>query len=190
MMTPTYQSSLLSIKLKLVLPLLMLLLPLALQPRSLPSSPTMCFSPPECFLTLVATGDVAPFFSRPCTWAAFKVNFALAHQELRNSKVTSNQAGYQAANNAAAYDTASYNIQQETALAILANLATATALDRSTVASLTATISNLSNKLKLANDKLVHVTAKLASLKLAMASPLTSFVPTSTPKPKPKPTVP
>jgi hypothetical protein len=51
------------------------------------------------------------------TWATFKVNFALAHQELRNSQVTSNQACYQAANNTA-YDTASCNIQQETALAI------------------------------------------------------------------------
>jgi len=69
-------------------------------------------------------------------WATFKVDFALAHQELRDSQVTSNQAGYQAANNAA-YDTASYDIQQETALAI-ANRATATASDRSTVASLTA----------------------------------------------------
>jgi hypothetical protein len=28
------------------------------------------------------------------TWATFKVDFALAHQELRNSQVTSNQAGY------------------------------------------------------------------------------------------------
>ena len=122
------------------------------------------------------------------TWATFKIDFALAHQELRDSQVTSNQAGYQAAHNAA-YDTASYDIQQETALAI-ANLATATASNRSTVASLTATISNLSTELTLANAKLVHITAELASLRLAMASPLTGIVPTSTPKPKPKSTVP
>ena len=89
------------------------------------------------------------------TWATFKVNFALAHQEICNSQVTLDQAGKQAANNAA-YDITSFNIQQETALAI-ANLATATASDRSTVASLTATISNLSTELTLANAKLVHI---------------------------------
>jgi hypothetical protein len=72
-----------------------------------------------------------------------------------------------------------------------AYLATATASDRSTIASLTATISNLNTKLTLAkNAKLVHVTAELASLRLAMASPLTGIVPTSTPRPKPKSTVP
>jgi hypothetical protein len=38
------------------------------------------------------------------TWAMFKIDFALAHQELRDSQVTSNQAGYQQAANAA-YDT-------------------------------------------------------------------------------------
>jgi len=105
------------------------------------------------------------------SWAAFKVNFALAHQEICNSQVTLDQAGNQAANNAA-YDITSFNIQQETALAI-ANLATATATDRSTVASLTATISILSTKLTLVNAKLVHVTAKLSSLRIAMTSPLT-----------------
>jgi hypothetical protein len=35
------------------------------------------------------------------TWATFKIDFALAHQELRNLKVMSNQAGYQQAANAA-----------------------------------------------------------------------------------------
>ena len=102
------------------------------------------------------------------TWATFKIDFALAHQELRDSQVTSNQAGYQQAANAA-YDTASYDIQQETALAI-ANLATATASDRSTVANLTATNSSLSTKLNLANAKLIAVTAELAALQIATAA--------------------
>jgi hypothetical protein len=102
------------------------------------------------------------------TWATFKINFALAHQELCDSQVTSNQAGYQQAANAA-YDTASYDIQQETALAI-ANLATATASDRSTVANLTATNSSLSIELSLANAKLNAVTAELSALQIAMAT--------------------
>jgi hypothetical protein len=91
------------------------------------------------------------------TWATFKINFALAHQELCDSQVTLNQAGYQQAANAA-YDTASYDIQQETALAI-ANLATATASDRSTVANLTATNSSLSTKLNL-RQSLPLITSK------------------------------
>jgi hypothetical protein len=48
------------------------------------------------------------------TWATFKIDFALAHQELRDSQLASNQAGYQSANSAytASYNTAPYNIQR------------------------------------------------------------------------------
>jgi hypothetical protein len=99
------------------------------------------------------------------TWATFKVDFALAHQELRDSQLTSNQAGYQSANNAHA----SYDIQQETALAI-ANLATATASNRSTVASLTSTNSSLSTELTQATAKLTAAATELAALKLEIAS--------------------
>jgi hypothetical protein len=108
------------------------------------------------------------------TWATFKINFALAHKELRNLQVTSNQAGYQQAANAA-YDTASLeDIQQETVLAI-ANLATTTASDRSIVANLTATNSSgLSTKLNLSNAKLNAATAELSALNIAIASVCTT----------------
>jgi hypothetical protein len=153
-------------RLKMVLPLLMLLLLLTLQPRSL-SLPTMCFFPLACSLTLVAIGNVAQFSNRLGPRSR-STCFALAHQELCDSQVTSNQAGYQQAANAA-YDTASYDIQQETALAI-ANLATATASDRSTVANLTATNSSLSTEWNLANAKLNAVTAELSALQITMAA--------------------
>jgi hypothetical protein len=85
----------------------------------------------------------------------------LAHQELRESQVTSNQAGYHHANAALEY-------QHDTALA-LANLATATASDRSTVSNLSATNSNLTTDLALANTKLAQALSDIASLKHELA---------------------
>jgi hypothetical protein len=125
-MIPTNQSSPLLIRLKMTLPLPMLLLPLTLQPGSLPSLTTMLRFSTGMFLGACCHWRCFPLLCQ--AWATFKVNCALAHQEeLCNSQVTLNQAGYQAANNAAAYDTASYNIQQETALAIAnKNIATTT----------------------------------------------------------------
>jgi hypothetical protein len=64
------------------------------------------------------------------TWTNFKIDFASDHQEFKESQVTSDQAGCQSANAVCT------DLQQETALAP-ANLATATASDRSVVASLT-----------------------------------------------------
>jgi hypothetical protein len=80
------------------------------------------------------------------TWAHFKRDFAISHREFREAKVTSAGAGYHSAN-AAAY-------QQDTANAI-ANLATATAHDRQTVANLSATNNTLTLELTAVNRKLV-----------------------------------
>ncbi len=73
------------------------------------------------------------------TWSNFKAAFAEAHQDFRESQVTSQQSGYHNAN-------AAFELQQDTATAI-ANLATATAADRSTFSNLTATNSILTNEL-------------------------------------------
>ena len=97
------------------------------------------------------------------TWTNFKTEFSLAHQEFRDSQVTSQQAGYHAAN--AAYT----DMQQETALAI-ANLATATAADRSTVASLTSTNSSLSNEVTQTTVKLTAANREITALKVEIAS--------------------
>ena len=74
-------------------------------------------------------------------WAAFKTVFSLAHQELRESQLTSSNTGFHSAN-------AATDLQLETAEAI-ANLAT--------VAALTATISKLTAELSEANAKLYRL---------------------------------
>jgi hypothetical protein len=86
------------------------------------------------------------------TWTAFKPIFTLAHQELRDALHTSKSAGLQSANNAMESD--QHNIQQDTVDAI-ANLATATAANRSTVATLSATNSKLVAEILVLNAKLV-----------------------------------
>ena len=79
-------------------------------------------------------------------WTNFKVFFATAHQEWRESQVTTTGAGFQTAN-AVVY-------QKDTVDAI-ANLATATASDCASVAALTATNSTLTTELTSCQAKLV-----------------------------------
>ena len=95
------------------------------------------------------------------TWVNFKTTFTIAHQELRESQVTSEQAGYHNAN-------AAMEFQQDTAIA-LANLATANASDRSTVSNLSETNSNITNDLALANTKLAKAISDIASLQFEIA---------------------
>ena len=103
------------------------------------------------------------------TWVNFKTAFSLAHQELRDSQVTSNQAGYHNANAAYEHATAAFELQQETAAAI-ANLATATAADRSTVASLTSTNGKLTIELAQATAKLTAAQASITALQVEIAT--------------------
>jgi hypothetical protein len=99
------------------------------------------------------------------TWTNFKTDFALAHQELRESQVTSQSAGFHSANLAH-----NINQQQNTADA-LANLATATAADHSIVSQLTNTNSQLSNQLQESNQKLNQAMNNIiAQLKQQMAA--------------------
>ena len=69
------------------------------------------------------------------TWTHFKEFFATAHQEWRESQTTTAGAVFQSGNHA--YQLANHVYQNETVEAI-ANLATATASDRASVAALTA----------------------------------------------------
>jgi hypothetical protein len=95
------------------------------------------------------------------TWTTFKIFFARAHREFRDTKTTTTGAGYGSAN--AAY-------QQETVDAI-ANLATATAHDRATVATLSATVSKLTSELASANAKLITALSAVAALTSASKAP-------------------
>jgi hypothetical protein len=105
------------------------------------------------------------------TWPHLKRDFALAHQELRESQVSAQNAGYHGANLA-------YDMQQETATA-LANLATATAQDRSTVSQLTSTNSQLSAQLQTITAKLNQALTELSSLKSAPRPPTATTAPTT-----------
>jgi hypothetical protein len=73
------------------------------------------------------------------TWHNFKAGSAAAHQDNRDSQLTSRQSGYQSSNNAATEsDGTAFDIQGT--VDAIANLATATASDRSTAACLAETI--------------------------------------------------
>jgi hypothetical protein len=96
------------------------------------------------------------------TYPQFKLDFALSHRELRDTRATAAGAGYQAANSVTQFGNSAY--QQET-IDALANLATATVHDRETFATLTATNSALTAELTSVNRKLVTALTEVAKLK-------------------------
>ena len=96
------------------------------------------------------------------TWVNFKIAMTIAHQEFRDSQVTTNQAGYHSGN-------AAFELQQDATLA-LANLATATAADRSAVANLTTTISTIRQELATATTKLTTARAEITALQVELAT--------------------
>ena len=80
------------------------------------------------FNTGLFTDTCRDLWQRPVNehnWVNFKVEFATAHHEWRDSQVTSNQAGYHNANS-------EMEIQQDTVIEIV-NLTTATASDQSNI---------------------------------------------------------
>jgi regulator of replication initiation timing len=93
------------------------------------------------------------------TWARFKADFAVAHQELRESQVTAQGAGFHSANLAH-----QESLHQQTFDA-LANLATATESDRSAVSNLTGTNSALTQQLTQTNQQLDAARADISALK-------------------------
>jgi hypothetical protein len=106
------------------------------------------------------------------TWANFKLDFIEAHQEYRDCQATLTQAGYHSAHSALEIEQANAAfeaIQTETALA-LANFATATASNRSSVANLTTTNSSLTSNLTSATSKLSVALSDIATLKRELAT--------------------
>ncbi len=96
------------------------------------------------------------------TYPQFKLDFAVSHRELRETRTTAAGAGYQAANSV--IQSANSVYQQETVDAI-ANLATATVHDRETFATLTATNNALTTELTAVNRKLVAALTEIGKLK-------------------------
>jgi hypothetical protein len=102
------------------------------------------------------------------TWHNFKADFAAAHQDYRDSQLTSRQSGYQSANNAATdADDTSFDIQGT--VDAIANLATATASDRSTVAHLAETNASQNAKIEQQATQLTTARMELATLRSELA---------------------
>jgi hypothetical protein len=88
------------------------------------------------------------------TWAQFKLDFATAHREFRLTNQTAQQSGFHRAN--MMIEQGRDETMQDTIDAI-AQLATATASDRGTVATLTTTNPKLATKLEAAHAQIAQL---------------------------------
>ena len=89
------------------------------------------------------------------TWANFKTHFTDAYTQHRIQQDTMQAAGYHGANFAG-------TMMQEEAVEALANLATATAADRETMANLTNTVANLTKQLALKEEEIATLKKQLS----------------------------
>jgi hypothetical protein len=96
------------------------------------------------------------------TWEQFKIDFATAHREFRLTNQTAQQSGFHSAN--MMIEQGRDDSMQETAEEI-AQLATATASDRVTVATLTTTNAGLANRLEAAHALIAQLKNEIATLK-------------------------
>ena len=99
------------------------------------------------------------------TWAKFKTHFAQAFKETRRSSKISRTEGYVAHLHAAQANTELLTEMQQDHTQALANLTTATQADRTSVALLTKTISELSSQVALLTAKLSTAQAENARMK-------------------------
>jgi small-conductance mechanosensitive channel len=97
------------------------------------------------------------------TWAQFKIDFSTAHREFRLTNQTAQQSGFQSAN--MMIEQSRDGSVQETAEAI-AQLATDTASDRGTVATLTTTNAKLAAQLETAHALTAQLKSEIATLKI------------------------
>jgi hypothetical protein len=97
------------------------------------------------------------------TWAQFKIDLATAHREFLLTNQTAQQSGFHSANMIIEQDRDDW--MQQTAEAF-AQLATATASYRGTVATLTTTNAKLSNQLEAAHALIAQLKSEIATLKI------------------------
>jgi hypothetical protein len=97
------------------------------------------------------------------TWAQFKIDFATAHREFCLTNQTTHQSGFHSAN--MMIEQGRYDSMQETAEAI-AQLATSTASDRGTAATLITTNAKLATKLEAAHALIAQLKSEIATLKI------------------------
>jgi hypothetical protein len=96
------------------------------------------------------------------TWAQFKLDFATAHREFRLTNQTAHQSGFHSAN--MMIEQGRDETMQDTVDAI-AQLATATASDRGTVATLTTKKSKLATQVEAAHAQIAQLKNNIATLK-------------------------
>jgi hypothetical protein len=96
------------------------------------------------------------------TWARFKLDFATAHREFRLTNQTAQHSGFHRAN--MMIEQGRDKSMQDTVDAI-AQLATSTASDRGTVATLTTTNAKLTAQLETAHAEIARLKSKIATLK-------------------------
>jgi hypothetical protein len=96
------------------------------------------------------------------TWAQFKLDFATAHSEFRLTNQTAQQSGFHSAN--MMIEQGREEKMQDTVDAI-ARLATETASDRGTVATLTTTNAKLATQLEVAQAQIAQLKDDIAALK-------------------------
>jgi chromosome segregation ATPase len=96
------------------------------------------------------------------TWAQFKLDFATAHREFRLTNQTAQQSGFHSAN--MMIEQGREEKMQDTVDAIT-QLATATASDRGTVATLTRTNAKLATQLEAAQAQIAQLKNEIATLK-------------------------
>jgi hypothetical protein len=96
------------------------------------------------------------------TWAQFKLNFTTAHREFRLTNQTAQQSGFHSAN--MMIEQGRDESIQDTVDAI-AQLATATASDRGTVATLTTTNATLATQLEAAHAQIAQLKNEITTLK-------------------------
>jgi hypothetical protein len=99
------------------------------------------------------------------TWAQFKIDFSTAHRKFRLTNQTAQQSGFHSAN--MMIEQSRDGSMQETAEAIAQlAIATATASDRSTVATLTTINAKLATQLEAAHDLIAQLKSEIATLKI------------------------
>jgi hypothetical protein len=96
------------------------------------------------------------------TWAQFKLDFGTAHREFRLTNQTAQQSGFHSAN--MMIEQGREETMQDTVDAI-AQLATSTASDCGTVATLTTTNAKLATQLEAAQTQIVQLKDEIAALK-------------------------
>jgi hypothetical protein len=96
------------------------------------------------------------------TWVQFKIDFATAHREFRLTNQTAQHSGFHSAN--MMIEQGRDDSMQETVHAI-AQLATSTASDRGTVATLTTTNAKIANQLEAARALIAQLKNEITTLK-------------------------